>query len=87
MKNILYFYQKWSISPILSKIPFSYISDFGRYHPCRISILFQLRRRKMGSYFWEYSTCILIRAYVGNQGKGSYKRLALISIGTFIEMI
>ena len=29
----------------------------------------------------------LIRAYVGNQGKGSYKRLALISIGTFIEMI
>ena len=34
MKNILYCHQKWSISPILSKIPFSYISDFGRYHPC-----------------------------------------------------
>ena len=27
MKNILYFHQKWSISPILSKIPFSYHSD------------------------------------------------------------
>ena len=34
MKNILYCHQKWSISPILSKIPFSYISDFGRSHPC-----------------------------------------------------
>ena len=33
MKIILYFHQKLSISPILSKIPFSYISDFGRYHP------------------------------------------------------
>ena len=34
MKKLLYFAQKLSISPIFSKIPFSYISDFGRYHPC-----------------------------------------------------
>ena len=33
MKKLLYFAQKLSISPIFSKIPFSYISDFGRYHP------------------------------------------------------
>ena len=34
MKKLLYFAQKLNISPIFSKIPFSYISDFGRYHPC-----------------------------------------------------
>ena len=39
MKNILYCHKKWSISPILSKIPFSYISDFGHSHPCIIGMI------------------------------------------------
>ena len=44
MKNILYFHQKLSISPVMSKIPFSYIltiTDFGRYHFCPIWQIFQ----------------------------------------------
>ena len=31
-----------------------------------------------------YSTCMLMRAYVGSQGKGSYKHEALISSGSYL---
>ncbi len=43
MKKLLYFAQKLSISPIFSKTPFSYKSDFGRYHPCPIYEAFTIQ--------------------------------------------
>ena len=60
MKNILYCHKKWSISPILSKIPFSYISDFGRSHPWSICLHSHIFRVPLNSLL---ASCPMLSAF------------------------